>query len=75
MQTNGQKRRTNGNEQCLVTTEEFVQLTKMDDTQFYMLYISGKLPLVKRPHHVFVDISDVRAKKYLPDYKPVKELF
>ena len=62
-------------EEHLVTTEEFVSMTNMDLTQFYILFDSGKLPIVKRPHHVFVDINDIRARRYLPDYKPTKDLF
>jgi hypothetical protein len=68
-------RSTMNSDQCLVTTEDFVHITNMDLTQFYILYISGKLPLVKRPHHVFVDIGDLRARQYLPDYKPMNDLF
>jgi hypothetical protein len=59
----------------LVSTREFVELTKMDLTQFYLLYVSGKLPINKKRHDTFIDINDVRAKQYLPDYKPVKDLF
>jgi hypothetical protein len=62
-------------QQCLIPTEQFVEITNMDLTQCYVLYTDGKLPIVRCPHHTFVDIADFRAKQYLPDYKPAKDLF
>jgi hypothetical protein len=55
----------------LVTTREFVGLTKMDLTQFYMLYSTGKLPVKKTKNETYININDIRARQYLPDYKPV----
>ena len=60
--------------QRLVTTQDFVELTNMDLTQFFSCYESGKLPITKKKHNTFVDINDIRARQYLPDYKP-KDLF
>jgi hypothetical protein len=54
----------------LVNTREFVELTKMDLTQFYLLYQSGKLPITEKKHDTYIDINDIRARQYLPDYKP-----
>jgi hypothetical protein len=58
-----------------VMTEDFVRLTKMDPTQFYLLFVDKKLPIAKIGNHFYVDIDDVRARQYLPDYKPMKDLF
>ena len=61
--------------QELVTTEEFVRMTNMDPTQFYILYLDKQLPVVKSGNHFYIDIADTRARQYLPDYKPIKDLF
>jgi hypothetical protein len=58
-------------EKRLVNTREFVELTKMDLTQFYMLYSTGKLPVKKMKNDTFIDVNDIRAKQWLPDYKPL----
>lgn len=63
-------------EQRLVTTTEFVEITQMDITQFYVLFCTGKLPIVRRGRGTcYVDINDIRAKCWLPDYKPERDLF
>jgi hypothetical protein len=55
--------------QHLVAPQEFIELTKIDLTQFYVLYEGGKLPIIKRRQTVYIDINDGRAQKYMPDYK------
>jgi|HubBroStandDraft_5_1064220.scaffolds.fasta_scaffold1307468_1 hypothetical protein len=55
----------------LVNTREFVELTKMDLTQFFMLYETGKLPVTKKKNDTYIDINDGRAKRYMPGYEPV----
>jgi hypothetical protein len=57
--------------QHLVMPQEFMELAKMDLTQFYVLYEAGKLPIIKRPQSVYIDINDSRAQRYMPDYKSV----
>jgi hypothetical protein len=57
--------------QHLVMPQEFMELAKMDLTQFYILYEAGKLPIIKRPQSVYIDINDSRAQRYMPDYKSV----
>ena len=57
--------------QRLVTTQEFVAMAKMDPTLFYLLFETKKLPVIKRKETTYIDINDVRAKKYMPGYEPV----
>jgi hypothetical protein len=57
--------------QHLVMPQEFMELAKMDLTQFYVLYEAGKSPIIKRPQSVYIDINDSRAQRYMPDYKSV----
>ena len=59
----------------LVTTEEFVRIAKMDRTQCYILFMDNKLPITELDHQLYVDIDDIRARQFLPDYKPLKDLF
>ena len=58
----------------LMDPQQFVELTKMDLTHFYMLFMTAKLPVVRINKNVFIDLDDIRAKSLLPDYKP-KNLF
>jgi hypothetical protein len=55
----------------LVNTQEFVELTKMDLTQFYLLFESRQLPIKKTRTETYIEINDIRARQYLPDYKPM----
>jgi hypothetical protein len=58
-----------------VTTEDFVEITNMDRTQFYILFIDRKLPIAEFGHHYYINMRDIRARRWLPDYKPEKDLF
>lgn len=49
--------------QNLIPTEEFVEMTNMDRTEFYLLFHTGKLPIVKKPDHFYVDMNDIRARR------------
>jgi hypothetical protein len=62
-------------EQHLVTSYEFLAMTPMDVSRFYILFIDGKLPIVERQNYMYIDVGDVRAQQWLPDYKPEKDLF
>jgi hypothetical protein len=55
----------------LVNTQEFVELTKMDLTQFYLLFESRQLPIKNTRTETYIEINDIRARQYLPDYKPM----
>ena len=46
-------------------------MAKMDPTLFYLLFETKKLPIIKRKETTYIDINDVRAKKYMPGYEPV----
>jgi hypothetical protein len=61
------------NEQRLVTQVEFVQLTKMDPLDLFILIEDGKLPIVKKNGAHLIDLNNNRAKCWLPESK--KELF
>jgi hypothetical protein len=61
--------------QRLVPTREFLDMTNMNPTQFFLLYETAKLPIVRKNHNAFIDINDVRAARYLPNYQPAKNLF
>jgi hypothetical protein len=62
-------------QQHLVTSYEFLAMTDMDVSQFYILFIDGKLPIVERQDYKYIDVGDVRARQWLPDYRPEKDLF
>lgn len=62
-------------EQHLVTSDEFLAITHMDMSRFYILFIDGKLPIVERQSYKYIDVGDIRARQYLPDYRPEKDLF
>jgi hypothetical protein len=49
--------------QNLIPTEEFVEMTNMDRTEFYLLFHTVKLPIVKKPDHFYVDMNDIRARR------------
>jgi hypothetical protein len=61
--------------QNLVRSQEFILMTKMEGSQFYMLFIDGKLPIVERDGYKYIDLNDIRARRWLPDYQPLKDLF
>jgi hypothetical protein len=60
-------------EQRLVTQVTFVELTKMDPLDLFILIEDGKLPIVKRNGAHLIDLDNPRAKCWLPESK--KELF
>ena len=39
----------------------------MDLTQFYLLFMDRKLPVVKRDGQYHIDVADVRARQYFVD--------
>jgi hypothetical protein len=61
------------NEQRLVTQVEFVELTKMDPLDLFILIEDGKLPIVKRNGNHLIDLDNPSEKCWLPGSK--KELF
>jgi hypothetical protein len=58
-----------------VTTEEFVAMTNIDLIRLFFLLEEKKLRTEKINKHLHIDISDERARQYMPDYKPMKDLF
>jgi hypothetical protein len=56
-----------------VTSEEFIDMTNMELVQLFMLLEDNKLPIARINHHLHIDISDDRAKIWLPEAK--KDLF
>jgi hypothetical protein len=58
--------------QRLVTSQEFIRMTNMDSTQFFLLYETAKLPIVRIDRHVYIDVNDVRAQRHMPNYKKQK---
>jgi hypothetical protein len=63
--------------QNLVTSQEFIALTNMDVSRFYILFIDNKLPIVEKDKYKYIDINDIRARRYMSDYvpEPMKDLF
>ena len=56
-----------------VRTHEFVDLTGMEHATLYILLESNRLPIAYIEKHLHIDISDTRAKCWLPEAK--KDLF
>ena len=50
-------------EQCLVTTEDFVQIANMD-LKFYALLVKRRLPVVMGGGDYHIDPADVRPRQY-----------
>jgi hypothetical protein len=67
--------RARNNAQCLVPIEQFVRMTNMELTTFYILYIGDKLPIVKRPVMCLLTLVILERGSTCLDYKPVKDLF
>ena len=68
-------KKLDGSGQKLVPSQDFVEISGMDMMTFYLLFEDRKLPVVRKERgHVYIDINDIRARRWLPDYEP-KGLF
>jgi hypothetical protein len=56
-----------------ITSEEFIELTKIELVTLFLLLDDRKLPTAYINKHLYVDINDERAKCWLPEAK--KDLF
>jgi hypothetical protein len=57
----------------LVTQVAFVELTKMEAVDLFLLIEGGKMPVVKRGGAHFIDLNHPKARCYLPENR--KQLF
>jgi hypothetical protein len=58
-----------------IPSEQFVRMVRMELVDLFLLLENKKLPIKYINHHLHIDISDKRARQYLPDYKIAKDLF
>ena len=40
----------------LATSQEFLALTNMEVSKYYILFIDGELPIVERDHFFYIDM-------------------
>lgn len=60
----------------LVTQADFVEMTKLEPLDVFLLIEDQKLPIVKRSGAHLIDINEPRAKCWLPQNRAkMKDLF